>query len=107
MGRAQTVPHLPQLLFVVRSVHWSPQQACFAPCSHSTPPHIGGGGGGGELASAGIMWRLAQLPASHLVPPQPFGQVHVKLFTLSAQVPPCWQGLAAHSLMSVSQFLPE
>ena len=40
------------------------------------------------------------------LPVNPGGQLQVNPFTWSAHIPPCWHGLLAHSLMSVSQRAP-
>lgn len=47
------------------------------------------------------------LRISQLGPTQPGGQWQVKPFDWSMQVPPWWQGLLSHSLMSTSHLSPE
>ena len=43
---------------------------------------------------------------SQVVPLKPGGAAQVKALTPSVQVPPFWQGYAAHSSMLVSQVVP-
>ena len=53
-----------------------------------------------------VLTSQSSMSISHKRPVIPLMQTHVKLATLSRQVDPFEQGLAAHSSISVLQSLP-
>lgn len=51
----------------------------------------------------GLLSQVMRIGASHCLPAKPSGHSHLNVPIASLQVPPCLQGLLAHSSMSFSQ----